>query len=68
MKNFLKFSSNSLIITTINKQNRNLIKFSEGCLKNNWNFKMPKLITNRGAAKGFKKTATGGFKRIQSHG
>ena len=38
MKNFLKFSSNSLIITTINKQNRNLIKFSEGCLKNNWNF------------------------------
>ncbi len=29
---------------------------------------MPKLKTNRGAAKRFKKTAGGGFKRIQSHG
>ena len=29
---------------------------------------MPKLKTNRGAAKRFKKTAKGGFKRIQSHG
>ncbi len=28
---------------------------------------MPKLKTNRGAAKRFKKTATGGFKRSQSH-
>ena len=29
---------------------------------------MPKLKTNRGAAKRFKKTAKGSFKRIQSHG
>lgn len=28
---------------------------------------MPKLKTNRGAAKRFKKTAQGGFKRTQSH-
>ncbi|MGI9227387.1 MAG: 50S ribosomal protein L35 [Gammaproteobacteria bacterium] len=28
---------------------------------------MPKLKTNRGAAKRFKKTAKGGFKRTQSH-
>ena len=28
---------------------------------------MPKLKTNRGAAKRFKKTASGGFKRKQSH-
>jgi len=28
---------------------------------------MPKLKTNRGAAKRFKKTASGGFKRGQSH-
>ena len=28
---------------------------------------MPKLKTNRGAAKRFKKTASGGFKRTQSH-
>jgi large subunit ribosomal protein L35 len=28
---------------------------------------MPKLKTNRGAAKRFKKTASGGFKRSQSH-
>ncbi|MCG2634375.1 MAG: 50S ribosomal protein L35 [Gammaproteobacteria bacterium] len=28
---------------------------------------MPKLKTNRGAAKRFKKTATGRFKRSQSH-
>jgi len=28
---------------------------------------MPKLKTNRGAAKRFKKTAGGGFKRAQSH-
>lgn len=28
---------------------------------------MPKLKTNRGAAKRFKRTATGGFKRFQSH-
>lgn len=28
---------------------------------------MPKLKTNRGAAKRFKRTAGGGFKRIQSH-
>ncbi len=28
---------------------------------------MPKLKTNRGAAKRFKKTAKGGFKRMQSH-
>ncbi|KAA3630426.1 MAG: 50S ribosomal protein L35 [Proteobacteria bacterium] len=28
---------------------------------------MPKLKTNRGAAKRFKKTASGGFKRAQSH-
>ena len=28
---------------------------------------MPKLKTNRGAAKRFKRTARGGFKRIQSH-
>ncbi len=28
---------------------------------------MPKLKTNRGAAKRFKKTATGQFKRSQSH-
>lgn len=28
---------------------------------------MPKLKTNRGAAKRFKKTAKGGFKRSQSH-
>ena len=29
---------------------------------------MPKLKTNRGAAKRFKKTARGDFKRIKSHG
>ena len=28
---------------------------------------MPKLKTNRGAAKRFKRTANGGFKRFQSH-
>ena len=28
---------------------------------------MPKMKTNRGAAKRFKKTGTGGFKRGQSH-
>ncbi len=28
---------------------------------------MPKLKTNRGAAKRFKRTASGGFKRTQSH-
>jgi large subunit ribosomal protein L35 len=28
---------------------------------------MPKMKTNRGAAKRFKKTAGGGFKRSQSH-
>lgn len=28
---------------------------------------MPKMKTNRGAAKRFKKTASGGFKRTQSH-
>ena len=28
---------------------------------------MPKLKTNRGAAKRFKRTASGGFKRNQSH-
>lgn len=28
---------------------------------------MPKLKTNRGAAKRFKRTAQGGFKRSQSH-
>ncbi|MGD8515214.1 MAG: 50S ribosomal protein L35 [Granulosicoccaceae bacterium] len=28
---------------------------------------MPKMKTNRGAAKRFKKTASGGFKRMQSH-
>lgn len=28
---------------------------------------MPKLKTNRGAAKRFKKTARGGFKRARSH-
>lgn len=28
---------------------------------------MPKMKTNRGAAKRFKKTASGGFKRGQSH-
>ncbi len=28
---------------------------------------MPKMKTNRGAAKRFKKTAKGGFKRAQSH-
>jgi large subunit ribosomal protein L35 len=28
---------------------------------------MPKMKTNRGAAKRFKKTASGGFKRSQSH-
>ena len=28
---------------------------------------MPKLKTNRGAAKRFKKTAKGGYKRTQSH-
>jgi large subunit ribosomal protein L35 len=28
---------------------------------------MPKLKTNRGAAKRFKKTASGGFKRSRSH-
>ncbi len=28
---------------------------------------MPKLKTNRGAAKRFKKTGSGGFKRKQSH-
>lgn len=28
---------------------------------------MPKIKTNRGAAKRFKKTASGGFKRGQSH-
>ncbi len=28
---------------------------------------MPKLKTNRGAAKRFKRTASGGFKRSQSH-
>ena len=28
---------------------------------------MPKIKTNRGAAKRFKKTATGRFKRTQSH-
>ena len=28
---------------------------------------MPKLKTNRGAAKRFKRTAKGGFKRSQSH-
>ena len=28
---------------------------------------MPKLKSNRGAAKRFKKTASGGFKRAQSH-
>jgi large subunit ribosomal protein L35 len=28
---------------------------------------MPKLKTNRGAAKRFKRTASGGFKRGQSH-
>ena len=28
---------------------------------------MPKLKTNRGAAKRFRRTASGGFKRTQSH-
>ena len=28
---------------------------------------MPKIKTNRGAAKRFKRTASGGFKRSQSH-
>lgn len=28
---------------------------------------MPKMKSNRGAAKRFKKTASGGFKRMQSH-
>mgnify|MGYP001554908857 FL=1 len=28
---------------------------------------MPKIKTNRGAAKRFRKTASGGFKRAQSH-
>jgi len=28
---------------------------------------MPKMKSNRGAAKRFKKTASGGFKRAQSH-
>ena len=28
---------------------------------------MPKMKTNRGAAKRFKRTANGGFKRTQSH-
>jgi large subunit ribosomal protein L35 len=28
---------------------------------------MPKMKTNRGAAKRFKRTASGGFKRSQSH-
>ena len=28
---------------------------------------MPKMQTNRGAAKRFKRTASGGFKRAQSH-
>ncbi len=28
---------------------------------------MPKIKTNRGAAKRFKRTASGGFKRAQSH-
>jgi large subunit ribosomal protein L35 len=28
---------------------------------------MPKMKTNRGAAKRFKRTATGRFKRLQSH-
>lgn len=28
---------------------------------------MPKLKTNRGAAKRFRRTASGGFKRAQSH-
>lgn len=28
---------------------------------------MPKLKTNRGAAKRFKRTASGGYKRAQSH-
>jgi large subunit ribosomal protein L35 len=28
---------------------------------------MPKLKTNRGAAKRFKRTGTGGYKRAQSH-
>ena len=28
---------------------------------------MPKMKTNRGAAKRFKRTASGGFKRAQSH-
>jgi large subunit ribosomal protein L35 len=28
---------------------------------------MPKMKTNRGAAKRFRKTASGGFKRAQSH-
>lgn len=36
--------------------------------RNSWTKQMPKLKTNRGAAKRFKKTASGGFKRIQSHG
>ncbi len=28
---------------------------------------MPKMKTNRGAAKRFKRTGSGGFKRMQSH-
>jgi len=32
-----------------------------------WRVKMPKMKTNRGAAKRFRRTAKGGFKRAQSH-
>jgi large subunit ribosomal protein L35 len=34
---------------------------------NNAEFAMPKMKSNKGAAKRFKKTASGGFKRKQSH-
>jgi large subunit ribosomal protein L35 len=38
------------------------------CNQNNASFlTMPKMKTNKGAAKRFKKTASGGFKRKQSH-
>jgi large subunit ribosomal protein L35 len=41
--------------------------FSQGsCIYNYWSKQMPKIKTNRGAAKRFKRTGNGGFKCGQS--
>jgi large subunit ribosomal protein L35 len=46
------------------------LKRIQGCyvdINKNWRKQIPKIKTNRGAAKRFKRTGSGGFKCNQSH-